>query len=55
MHAHAHLGVVGVFILMIVTVSYKLVPMFTLGELQSECQREVVYHPFERRAARHLY
>jgi len=36
MHAHAHLGVVGVFIMMIVTVSYKLVPMFTLGELQSE-------------------
>ena len=36
MHAHAHLGVVGVFVLMIVTVSYKLVPMFTLGELQSE-------------------
>jgi hypothetical protein len=36
MHAHAHLGVVGVFVLMIVTVSYKLVPMFTLSELQSE-------------------
>jgi hypothetical protein len=36
MHAHAHLGVVGVFILMIVTVSYKLVPMFTLSELQNE-------------------
>ena len=36
MHAHAHLGVVGVFVLMIVTVSYKLVPMFTLAELQSE-------------------
>jgi hypothetical protein len=36
MHAHAHLGVVGVFVLMIVTVSYKLMPMFTLGELQSE-------------------
>lgn len=35
MHAHAHLGVVGVFVLMIVTVSYKLVPMFTLSELQS--------------------
>jgi hypothetical protein len=36
MHAHAHLGVVGVFVLMIVTVSYKLVPMFTLSELQNE-------------------
>ena len=36
MHAHAHLGVVGVFVMMIVTVSCKLVPMFTLGELQSE-------------------
>lgn len=36
MHAHAHLGVVGVFVMMIVTVSYKLVPMFTLGELQNE-------------------
>lgn len=36
MHAHAHLGVVGVFVMMIVTVSYKLVPMFTLSDLQSE-------------------
>jgi hypothetical protein len=36
MHAHAHLGVVGVFVMMIVTVSYKLVPMFTLSELQNE-------------------
>jgi len=36
MHAHAHLGVIGVFVLMIITVSYKLVPMFTLSELQSE-------------------
>ncbi len=36
MHAHAHLGVVGVFVMMLVTVSYKLVPMFTLSELQSE-------------------
>ena len=36
MHAHAHLGVIGAFVLMIVTVSYKLVPMFTLSELQSE-------------------
>ena len=36
MHAHAHLGVVGVFVMMIVTVSYKLVPMFTLSELQNK-------------------
>ena len=36
MHGHAHLGVVGFFVMMIVAVSYKLVPMFTLGELQSE-------------------
>jgi hypothetical protein len=35
MHAHAHLGVVGFFVMMLVAVSYKLVPMFTLGELQS--------------------
>jgi hypothetical protein len=35
MHAHAHLGVIGVFLMLIVGVSYKLVPMFTLSELQS--------------------
>src|SRR5688572_26488625 len=35
MHAHAHLGVVGFFVMMLVAVSYKLVPMFTLGDLQS--------------------
>jgi hypothetical protein len=35
MHAHAHLGVVGVFLLLIVGVSYKLIPMFTLSEIQS--------------------
>jgi hypothetical protein len=35
MHAHAHLGVVGFFVMMIVGVSYKLVPMFTLSELQN--------------------
>ena len=34
MHAHAHLGALGVFILLIVGISYKLVPMFTLSELQ---------------------
>jgi len=36
MHAHAHLGGVGFFLLLIVGVSYKLVPMFTLSEVQSE-------------------
>lgn len=35
MHAHAHLGAVGVFIILIVGISYKLVPMFTLSELQN--------------------
>jgi hypothetical protein len=35
MHAHAHIGVMGFFILMIVAVSYKLVPMFMLTEVQS--------------------
>jgi hypothetical protein len=34
MHAHAHLGVAGVFLMMIVAVSYKLVPMFLLSEVQ---------------------
>ncbi|MBK9140354.1 MAG: cbb3-type cytochrome c oxidase subunit I [Verrucomicrobia bacterium] len=36
MHAHAHLGVVGFFVMMIVSVSYKLVPMFLLSDLQNE-------------------
>lgn len=35
MHAHAHAGVVGFFIMMIVGVSYKLVPMFLLSAIQS--------------------
>lgn len=35
MHAHAHAGVVGIFLMLIVGVSYRLVPMFTLSELQS--------------------
>ena len=34
MHAHAHLGGIGFFLLMIVAVSYKLVPMFALSEVQ---------------------
>ncbi len=35
MHAHAHLGGIGLFTMLIVGVSYKLVPMFTLSEVQS--------------------
>jgi hypothetical protein len=35
MHAHAHLGGLGFFIMILVSVSFKLVPMFTLGEIQS--------------------
>ena len=35
MHAHAHLGALGVFVMLIVGVSYKLVPMFTLSDLQN--------------------
>ena len=35
MHAHAHLGGLGFFVMMIVGVSYKLVPMFALSEVQS--------------------
>jgi hypothetical protein len=35
MHAHAHLGSVGCFTVLIVGVSYKVIPMFTLSEVQS--------------------
>src|SRR5262249_45014671 len=35
MHAHAHLGAVGCFTMMLVGVSYRLIPMFTLSEVQS--------------------
>lgn len=35
MHAHAHLGVLGVFIILTVGVAYKLVPMFLISEIQS--------------------
>ena len=35
MHAHAHLSGVGFFTLLIVGVSYKLIPMFVLSEIQS--------------------
>lgn len=33
MHAHAHAGVLGFFVILIVTVSYKLIPMFVLSDL----------------------
>jgi hypothetical protein len=36
MHAHAHLGGIGFFTMLIVGVSYKLIPMFTLSEVQSK-------------------
>ena len=35
MHAHAHLGGIGFFTMLIVGISYKLVPMFILGEIQN--------------------
>ncbi|MGP8238761.1 MAG: hypothetical protein ACLQVW_25565 [Limisphaerales bacterium] len=41
MHAHAHLGGVGFFTMLIVGVSYKLIPMFTLSEVQS--RRRALY------------
>lgn len=36
MHAHAHLGVAGFFLMTIMAVSYKLVPMFLLSDLQNQ-------------------
>lgn len=35
LHAHAHLGVVGGFTMLILGVSFKLVPMFTISRVQS--------------------
>lgn len=35
MHTHAHLGIIGFFTMLIVGVSYKLIPMFTLSEIQN--------------------
>ncbi len=40
MHAHAHLGALGVFIMLIVGISYKLVPMFTLSEVQNQLRAQ---------------
>lgn len=36
MHAHAHLGIVGFFIQMLIGVSYKLAPMFAISEIQNK-------------------
>jgi hypothetical protein len=36
MHGHAHLGAVGVFLMLIMGISYKLVPMFALSEIQNQ-------------------
>jgi hypothetical protein len=41
MHAHAHLAAVGVFLMLMVGISYKLVPMFTLSEVQSQWRARV--------------
>lgn len=35
MHAHAHLGVLGCFVMLIIGVSYRLIPMFAVSSLQS--------------------
>ena len=35
MHAHAHLGALGFFVILIVGVSYKLIPMFALSGIQN--------------------
>jgi cbb3-type cytochrome oxidase subunit 1 len=36
MHAHAHLGILGIFVMLIVGVSYKLVPMFLITEIRNQ-------------------
>lgn len=35
MHAHAHLGILGCFVILTVGVSYKLIPMFALSDIQN--------------------
>lgn len=35
MHAHAHLGGLGVFVMLIVSAAYRLVPMFAVSEIQN--------------------
>jgi hypothetical protein len=41
MHAHAHLGIIGFFMMLIIGVSYKLIPMFTLSEVQNKTRATV--------------
>lgn len=36
MHAHAHLGIVGIFLVLVVGVAYRLAPMFTISEIQNQ-------------------
>jgi hypothetical protein len=36
MHAHAHLGVLGFFVLLTLAVSFRLVPMFLISSVQSD-------------------
>lgn len=35
MHAHAHLGVLGVFLILIIGVGFRLVPMFLISDIQN--------------------
>lgn len=35
MHAHAHLGGLGIFVMLTVAVAYRLVPMFAVSEIQN--------------------
>jgi hypothetical protein len=44
LHAHAHLGVLGGFVSFLVAVSFRLLPMFLLSELQSERRARAVHH-----------
>lgn len=41
MHAHAHLGALGVFVMLILAISFKLVPMFALSEIQSHWRTRI--------------
>lgn len=41
MHAHAHLGVIGIFVMLLAGVSLRLVPMFALSEVQSPVRATV--------------
>ena len=52
MHAHAHLGGVGFFTLLIVGVSCKLIPMFVLSEVQKPPPCRILCGFAQRRACR---